>query len=278
MLGAILALSLMAAAVAPAAASAHSKRHHARHLSARYLHMARTALVQFLHTHRSTVQLAVPPTSATASSYNWSGYADTSSTTGYFKKVTAKWAQPAVSCTSEDQLSSQWVGIDGYGSGTVEQDGTMGWCFEGTATYYSWYEMYPAGLVTLGDTVAPGDAITSTVSHSGTSYTLKVADATHTANSFSRTATCAAATCTDESVEWINERPSFSIGIAPLAKYTLWKVTSAAATGGSTNGTIKSFGPTQLDMIDATDSYDLSDASALNSTGNGFSTTWLNSW
>jgi hypothetical protein len=50
------------------------------------------------------------------------------------------------------------------------------------------------------------------------------------------------------------------------------------ATRSGTPGAISALSPMQINMIDATQTYDLSDASALTTTGKGFSTTWLNSW
>ena len=183
-----------------------------------------------------------------------------------------------MTCTAEDTITSEWVGIDGFTSSTVEQDGTLDWCFEGTATYFTWYEMYPAGTIEVGTSLAPGDSITATVSRNGTNYTLSLTDAAHPANSFSKTATCAAATCLDTSAEWIAERPAFSIGIAPLADYITWKVTGATETASGKTGTISSFSPNDvLTMVDATDSYNLSTSSDL-TTGNSFITTWHNSY
>ena len=109
-------------------------------------------------------------------------------------------------------------------------------------------------------------------------YVLSLTDAAHPANSFSKTATCAAATCLDTSAEWIAERPAFSIGIAPLADYITWKVTGATETASGKTGTISSFSPNDvLTMVDATDSYNLSTSSDL-TTGNSFITTWHNSY
>ena len=271
-------------AVPTAAAPARALQPASHHASARFLAEARTALVKYLrHGHQLAEPLHPGRTNSVrgttqVSYYNWSGYADSSTTDGTFTKVSGKWTTPSVSCTAEDTITSEWVGIDGLNSSTVEQDGTISWCFESTPTYFTWYEMYPAGTVEVGTSLAPGDKITATVSRSGTKYTLSLTDATHTANSFSKTATCAAATCVDTSAEWIAERSSFSIGIAPLADYGSWKLTAATETASGTSGTISSYSPNdEITMIDATDNYDLSTPSALTG-GNSFTTTWDNSY
>ena len=55
---------------------------------------------------------------------------------------------------------------------------------------------------------------------SGSSYTLKVTDSTHSANSFTTTQTCSS--CADSSAEWIAEAPSGSSGVYPLSNFHSW--------------------------------------------------------
>lgn len=252
--------------------------------SARFLAEARTALASYLrHDHPQAMlvhpgrpNLAVGATAV--GSYNWSGYADTSATHQEFTKVGGSWTTPSVACTAEDEVTSDWVGLDGFTSSTVEQLGTISWCYRGTPTYFTWYEMYPAGTVEVGKTLKPGDKISASVTRSGTSYTLKLTDATNTANSFTKTATCALATCLDVSAEWVSERPSFSIGIAPQAHYNAFKITNGTETAGGKAGTIGSGpGVNAITMVDATDAYNLNNVSGLTG-GNSFSTTWQNSY
>jgi hypothetical protein len=259
--------------------------------SAQFVARARAALLSYLETNKiappvssggpgsRTVDEHASATSpfAVSTSYNWSGYADSSSTPNTFTKVGGQWRTPRVQCNREDELTSEWVGLDGYNNGTVEQDGTLSWCFEDKATYFTWYEMYPAGTVTVGSSIRPGDKIAASIARTGSSYTLALTDSTRPANSFSVTQTCS--TCQNESAEWIAERPAFAIGIAPLANYGSWTLTNATETAGSTTGTISTY-PThyEINMIDATDTYLLSPASALASGGKLFSTHWTNSY
>jgi hypothetical protein len=205
------------------------------------------------------------------SSTNWSGYADTG--TGY-SKVSSSWTQPAVTCSgSATQLAAFWVGIDGYSSGTVEQDGTLAECYEGKAYYYTWWEMYPSNdIQTVGDTVKPGDKIAASVIRTGTKYALKVTDSTTTGNSFSKSETCAAATCVDSSAEWIAEAPSGSAGLYPLAKFAKWTAASDAVSTTAKSGNIKTFTDDEITMASSTDT--MATPSALNSAGTSFSVTW----
>jgi Peptidase A4 family len=279
--GAVIASGGGAVTVVAGGASAHAAYHRP---SARFLSEARTSLVKYLRHNHPTVMLAhtARPNGSNAvtqsGSYNWSGYADTSTKAQAFTKVSGAWTTPSVTCTAEDTITSEWVGLDGATTATVEQDGTIGWCYEGTPTYFTWYEMYPAGTIEVGTSLAPGDKITASVTRASTKYTIKLTDATHTANSFTKTATCALATCLDESAEWIAERSSFSIGIAPLADYKTWKLTSGAETANGKAGTIGSAANvTEFTMVDATDAYNLSTPSALTG-ANAFTTTWKNSY
>ena len=153
----------------------------------------------------------------------------------------------------------------------------MSWCFRRYPTYFTWYEMYPAGTIEVGTSLQPGDQIAASVARIGTSYTLALTDSTNTANSFTESATCALTTCLDTSAEWIAERPEFSIGIAPLANYGTWTLTNGSETAHGRTSTISGFSGAKLNstMIDADQAYNLSTASALTG-GNSFTTTWHN--
>jgi hypothetical protein len=104
---------------------------------------------------------------------NWSGYAVAG---GSYSSVTSTWTEPGVSCNSRNDLFAPWVGIDGYGTSTVEQTGVATDCSSGSPQYAGWYEMYPAAPVYYGDPVSAGDSITATVNRSGDSYTLTLTD------------------------------------------------------------------------------------------------------
>ncbi|HTU73983.1 MAG TPA: G1 family glutamic endopeptidase [Trebonia sp.] len=206
-------------------------------------------------------------------STNWSGYADTGSG---FSSVSATWNEPTPSCSGRSTaLAAFWVGIDGYTSASVEQDGTLIECYEGGTYQFSWWEIYPVNSVqVVGESVAAGDAITATVTRTGTSYKLSVTDSTHTANSFSTTQTYAAAA--DSSAEWIAEAPSGSTGVEPLAKFSTWNDANSKVTAGSTSGVISSFSDDEITMITSSGATE-AQPSALNGAGNGFSVAWVRS-
>jgi hypothetical protein len=279
---AVLALS----SVSPGAASAAHRSGPNVHLTAKFFAAARAALIRDLRTPDTAMfahgrpALADVRATTDTGSYNWAGYADVATTDGTFTAVSGSWSVPALTCTAEDRITSEWVGLDGFSDSTVEQDGTSAQCFEGKAVYYSWYEMYPAGTVEVGTTVAAGDSISASVTRSGASYTLKLTDSTHTANSFTKTASCATTTCLDTSAEWIAERPAYgTTGIVPEAQFSTVKFSSASQTSNGKTGTISGFSGTNYNIacVDSTDTYDILTTSALTG-GNSFTNTWKNSY
>ncbi len=201
---------------------------------------------------------------------NWSGYADTGSS---FSKVTASWTEPSATCSSRtESLAAFWVGIDGYSSSSVEQDGTLIECYRRTAYQYTWWEMYPTNAIqVVGSTLAAGDSITASVVRSGTSYTLAVTDSAHPANSFTTTQTCS--NCANSSAEWIAEAPSGSSGVLPLAQFSTWTDANSTVTEGTTSGVISSFTDDEITMVNSGGAVK-AQPGALNSGGNGFAVTW----
>jgi peptidase A4-like protein len=251
--------------------------------SAAFLARARTALTAYLNHGRATMLTQPAGSAANGSSrgsYNWAGYVDVGAK-GTFTHAAGSWVVPTVTCGAEDQLMANWIGLDGFNSNTVEQAGTTGWCYRGVATYFTWYEMYPAPAVEVGTSLHPGDVIRTSIARSGSNYTLVVTDSTHPAAGFTHKATCATTKCFDTSAEWIIERPAFQIGVAPLANYGTWSLTGAVETALGKAGTIGSYtasgSPIKLTMGDATQAYNLTSVTSLTG-GNAFTTTWHNSY
>ncbi len=118
-------------------------------------------------------------------SYNWAGYGVNSSS-GSVTSAAGSWIEPSVKCNPNagaDQAVVFWVGVDGLTDGTVEQTGTLAYCFQGysTADYYAWYEYYPAQpIITVGSmTVTPGDVFKAVISApSDTSFKVTLTDVT----------------------------------------------------------------------------------------------------
>ena len=122
------------------------------------------------------VGLASAHGSQWASSSPWGGYVATGSG---FTSIVGSWVEPAVTCTSTNNLFAPWVGIDGYGSQTVEQTGAQVSCSSGKPVYSAWYEMYPANPVYLSNPVSANDSFTGSVVYSGSStYKITLTDNT----------------------------------------------------------------------------------------------------
>jgi len=213
-------------------------------------------------------------------SLNWSGYAATAAKK--FTYVHSTFVQPALTCPGiKNQWTSNWVGLDGFNNGTVEQDGTFAHCGGPTSTkpvYQAWYEMYPAGSVNVFR-VHPGDVIDTAVKYAGGTFTLTVSDLT-TGKTASHSATCA--TCQRASAEWIIERPALCNNaltkcfITRLANFgtTTMGGTQAQVAGGKVKG-IAGFTNYPIDMVNPLASggfISLDTVSALS--GKTFTATW----
>jgi hypothetical protein len=112
-------------------------------------------------------------------SENWSGYGVVSKNA--FNSVQATWVEPTIKCTGvAHQMTSNWVGLDGFNDQTVEQDGTSAWCggpSHTTPMYVAWYEMFPASSANVFK-VNAGDIINASVNYTGGNFVLTVSDAT----------------------------------------------------------------------------------------------------
>ena len=175
---------------------------------------------------------------------NWSGYVAATSlsvpTSGSVTMVRGSWIVPTVTVTATDAYSSDWVGIDGWTSGSVEQIGAEQDSVGGGTGYFAWWEMYPAYPVYITSmTVSPGDRMTAEVSWiSGDTFQMTLTDVTK-GQSFSA-AEPLGQTAARVSAEWIHEAPSWSVGVLPLARTSPVDFTTCQATINGTTGPIDS--------------------------------------
>jgi hypothetical protein len=241
----------------------------------------------------ATSTAATVTVTSEAPSSNWSGYA-VAGADDSFTSVSASWTVPTVTCAvGETDYSSQWIGIDGDASPTVEQDGSEADCSNGTPVYDAWYEMYGDDVSSLNYgaevelcpshstqcptgpyyPVVPGDAMSAHVSVSGTSWTLEIQDTTHAWN-YSRTVTWS--TPEEASAEWIIERPELGNNqLASLSDFGTAGFTSMDATQ-TTSQTAAALGAGPLAMTSSSSNdYVLSLPGALGNTGDSFTATWL---
>jgi hypothetical protein len=204
---------------------------------------------------RTLVPGAVPAVishqTGAVTSTNWSGYAVTG---GTFTYVRGSWTVPTATCAAgENSQSSTWVGLDGWGSKTVEQLGSTTGCIFGIPTYIPWTEMYPALPVPLNESMTPGDSMTGSVTASGggTSYLLTLVD--HTKGWTHTTTETASPADQDLSAEWVTERPSCPVFCDNLTDFGSVTFRGATATGDGKKGPISSFaGYKAVDMNNGT--------------------------
>jgi hypothetical protein len=233
----------------------------------------------------ATLTVTQEPTSAPSS--NWSGYADTGAT---FTGISGSWTVPTVTCVgSSTSYSSEWIGIDGYSSGSVEQDGTEMDCMSGTPQYDAWYEMFGDTDINGGDEVAlssdsnpvaPGDVISASVSVVNNMWTLSLADVSsvHFGWSFS-TPVPIYFPAAESSAEWVLERPEIcnqGCVLTSLADFGTSDFTNAQATSTQGSGPIDVFANDEIDMLGNTNNV-LAAPTFLNGAGTSFTDTWSGS-
>jgi hypothetical protein len=208
-------------------------------------------------------------------SSNWSGYAATGADDA-FTSVSANWTQPKATCSGgghgrggSDTYAAFWVGLDGYSSDSVEQTGTLIECVGSTAEYAGWYEMYPAALTTYSNTLKPGDAMSASVTFSGTEkYTLVLTDATQ---DWTKTTVVNETGLDRSSAEVITEAPccTNSGGILPLADFG-----TVTYTGATDNSSAMTSSATEIIMVDGSGNQEDSTSTI---SGGSFSNTWIRS-
>jgi hypothetical protein len=212
----IAALALIAGTSAfsshPAARQSHARPASARHSSR-------------LSTH-PMIPARLPATPAAASaignirtvaSQNWAGYAVTRRGVK-FRKVTATFFVPFLDCAvSPNTFSSEWVGLDGFSTRTVEQDGVSADCHGATPRYAAWYETFPHLEVQTRIVVHAGDSITATVTFSRRTrkYQMAVIDNSNH-HHFAVSQRCALSLCKRSSAEFISEAPTLITGSGPV--------------------------------------------------------------
>ena len=180
---------------------------------------------------------------ANQTSTNWAGYAATGSS---YTTVTSSWVEPQVSCTS-DGIVAFWIGLDGWGSTSVEQDGTGVDCSNGSPEPFAWWETYPANAIQeYNEPVAAGDSLTSTVTYETNGrYDLVLTDSTRGWTENNVVAKPSGAE--NASAEVIAEAVTSGNGVSPLPNF------GSIHFAGSTidNGTLQAADAQAIDMTNS---------------------------
>jgi len=217
-------------------------------------------------------------------STNWAGYAVTGTD---FTYVQGSWIVAAVDCTKTPKTdSSEWVGIDGWSSNTVEQIGTDADCLGDTPYYYVWYEFYPLNTIVITDvSIAAGDKFSASVRYEGDNEYLVAITNETTGQGFSKEVEFKGADGSGvpkrNSAEWIEEMDGAKLSDFDVdsfgALYTGVNSDADDATDSSISGPISDFGSAVQESISSkngTDNKVTALPSALASDGASFSVTW----
>jgi Peptidase A4 family len=213
---------------------------------------------------------------------NWSGYVALSSSRHVkMTGVSATFTVPSLKCDMGGAWAAEWVGLDGFNTGTVEQEGVEAVCqtAASTATYMAFYEMYPAAQVAFSG-INAGDAITvSTGEYRNGTYHLAMTDITN-GSGFSVTRACPAkSSCKSESAEIILEAPTSDGSLDPLADFGIATFVNSRVAADFAPKTAfvsgRSFSVGAIDMVGSGGGL-LASVGPLEG-GEDFSDTWKNS-
>ncbi len=152
---------------------------------------------------------------------NWAGYvvaSDFNNPQPIVTMANGSWIVQTVSTSKKPAYSSQWVGIGGYFESTLIQTGTESDSGQGTTNYYAWYELLPAAETPLptGYPVNPGDRMNALIFLVSTnSWNITLNDLTKPWHY----SIIVSYTSSQQSAEWIEERPSIAGSITTLANF-----------------------------------------------------------
>jgi hypothetical protein len=230
----------------------------------------------------------------TGNSNNWSGYViTTGATASKYAWIYGEWNVPrayAESGFASSDHSTMWVGIDGWGTPDVVQDGTdqdtLTAFWIQTSSYDAWTEWYPLSSQSISNfPVNPGDDLhvwTWTLNSAGQySATATVGwfylwNATQNVYSYTSTTAPSGTTFNGHTAEWVMERPTVNGSVATLAQYTS-PTTLANALAYDLNGAAHYYtsdNSTQVSMVNSSTNHVLSTVKPVSSESMAF--TWVN--
>lgn len=208
------------------------------------------------------VHSRVHPLNATTE--NWFGYVAHG---GTYTSVASTWVQPAVDCSKGGGWAFFWVGLDGWGSPTVEQTGTGALCSGGQASYTAWWETFPNTWTPYKDTLKPGDTLSAKVTFEGSGkYDLYLTDQTEgwTEDNPQQ----AASGATNASAEVVGETPTTIFGtLTDLPDFGTVTLTNSQVNGQA----IAAANPEAVDL--ARNGHTLATTGSLGN-GTDFTGTW----
>lgn len=181
---------------------------------------ASSPAVGSVHTNMTPAPPSIPRTPMRfRRSPNWAGYINTGISQAQFNETIVYWTVPRYTCKvrrlgKNGTQAGQWVGIDGAGSRSVEQEGTSVNCFfehrHLRRVTTVWYEMYPKNPVPYVGAVKPGDTMGAMTKYVGNGeFELYIKDFSN-GKYIDTTQTCTVG-CALHSAEAISELPGSGI-------------------------------------------------------------------
>lgn len=167
----------------------------------------------------------------------WAGYAVTAVSGQTIRYAETTFNVRPIDChastlgTSGFAIVDQWVGIDGFGGNTVEQDGIEGYCNSTSSTakpaYAAWEAVIDPGgqgihFPSGAGTIHAGDSLTFSVFWTGSTYQFSYTNNT-TGHSWQVDQPCTTGdTCPNATAEVITEDPGGGppYGISPTIRMT----------------------------------------------------------
>jgi hypothetical protein len=209
----------------------------------------------------------------------WTGYVLVGHSEG-FRQVTAQFKIPHVTCTSNASKASFWIGLDGYGNGTVEQVGISTNCSGSIPSVRAFWEMYPNKPPQLQFSTYPGDTISMLVKYVGGAWNLALTDLTHDDNGhkFNVTEKCpSGSVCENMTAEAVLEADGgnnlSNFGSANFGEFQAID-SSGASTGLVANGSY--WGLAEL-LMTGNNGQNLADVGPVTNNGENFTLTYRQS-
>jgi hypothetical protein len=189
--------------------------------------------------------------SATETSTNWSGGVVFAPKGQSIKWIMGDWVVPNVSPPTQGQwyYCSNWIGIDGDGSGDVCQAGVECECFQvlfiNAKSIYPWWEWFPAGEVQITNLpINAGDYVTMLICTSqgagSTTATVFFTNRTSGASTSFSFSAPAGTSLAGNSAEWIVEAPTVGGAQSSIADYG--EVFFSSCQAVTTTGTVLNAG------------------------------------
>ena len=219
---------------------------------------------------------------STATTSIWAGYVSKESSSTYYGNVEGSWVEPSISSTScSGATHLTWVGIGGYNSQQLLQDGTD----QNNRPWFEYLGNNGTGVnitsFPTNVTISSGDTVEAITEYTGGTAYYLVEDET-TGQTTTASVSGASPYYDGSSAEFIDERTSFGAARipSPLADFGVTHWTEAQA---ATSSAFKSPQPlssltnvTQLSMLNGNDNHTLAVPENEGFGGYTFETSWKN--